>query len=88
MAVKAGWQEAHHAYLAFSFPSEGSTSVLDITGLDPNCSSLLLDALPGGWLAQVTHQVGSQPSGFRRGAALSTQPEAGLFTLLKLCAQP
>ncbi|DBA73782.1 TPA: hypothetical protein ACH3X2_009751 [Trebouxia sp. C0005] len=64
MALKADWRQEHHAYLAFSFPSEGTTSVLDIQGthfqpihlpgLDPNSPSLLLEALPGGWLIQVT----------------------------------
>ena len=67
IAVKAEWQQQHHAYLAFSFPLEGMTSVLDIQGthfqpvslpgLDPNCPTLLLAALPGGWMVQVTDQV-------------------------------
>lgn len=67
MAVKPAWQQHHHAYLAFSFPLEGLTSVLDIQGthfqpvalpgLDPNCPTLLLAALPGGWMVQVTDQV-------------------------------
>lgn len=67
MAVKADWRQEHHAYLAFSFPTEGTTSVLDIQGthfqpihlpgLDPNSPSLLLEALPGGWLVQVTPEV-------------------------------
>ncbi len=67
MAIKADWQQEHHAYLAFSFPTEGTTSVLDIQGthfqpihlpgLDPNRPSLLLEALPGGWLVQVTPEV-------------------------------
>ncbi len=67
MAIKADWRQEHHAYLAFSFPTEGTTSVLDIQGthfqpihlpgLDPNSPSLLLEALPGGWLVQVTPEV-------------------------------
>lgn len=67
MALRADWQQEHHAYLAFSFPIEGTTSVLDIhgthfqpteiSGVDPNSPSLLLEALPGGWLVQVTPQV-------------------------------
>ena len=71
MAVKADWQQQHHAYLAFSFPLEGTTSLLHITGthfqpialpgLNPNCPTLLLAALPGGWMVQVTEQV-SLPS--------------------------
>ena len=67
IAVKAEWRQQHHAYLAFSFPLEGTTSVLDIQGthfqpvslpgLDPNRPTLLLAALPGGWMVQVTDQV-------------------------------
>ena len=67
MAIKADWRQEHHTYLAFSFPTEGTTSVLDIQGthfqpihlpgLDPNSPSLLLEALPGGWLVQVTPEV-------------------------------
>lgn len=67
MAIKADWRQEHHAYLAFSCPTEGTTSVLDIQGthfqlihlpgLDPNSPSLLLEALPGGWLVQVTPEV-------------------------------
>ena len=67
MAIKADWRQEHHAYLAFSFPTEGTTSVLDIqgthfqpihlSGLDRNSPSLLLEALPGGWLVQVTPEV-------------------------------
>lgn len=70
IAVKAGWQQKHHAYLAFSFPMEGTTSVLDIQGthfqptllpgMDPNCPTLLLAALPGGWIVQVTDKVSIQ----------------------------
>ncbi|KAL3140168.1 hypothetical protein ABBQ38_004444 [Trebouxia sp. C0009 RCD-2024] len=66
MAVKADWQQQHHAYLAFSFPLEGATSLLHIQGthfqpitlpgLNPDCSTLLLAALPGGWMVQVTEQ--------------------------------
>lgn len=67
MAVKADWQQQHHAYLAFSFPLEGATSLLHIKGthfqpttlpgLNPDCPTLLLAALPGGWMVQVTEQV-------------------------------
>ena len=67
MAVKADWQDEHHAYLAFSLPMQGSTSILDVQGthfaptllpgVDPNAPSLLLEAVPGGWLLQVTPQV-------------------------------
>lgn len=67
MAVKADWQQQHHAYLAFSFPMEGTTSVLGIqgthfqptalAGLDQDCPTLLLAALPGGWMVQVTDKV-------------------------------
>ena len=69
MTVKADWQQQHHAYLAFSFPMEGTTSVLDIQGthfqptllpgLNQNRPTLLLVALPGGWLVQVTDEVSS-----------------------------
>ena len=72
MAVKADWQAEHHAYLAFSLPVEGSTSILDIggthfqpttlPGIDPNTPSLLLEAIPGGWLVQVTPQMIQQIS--------------------------
>ena len=67
MPVKADWQQPYHAYLAFSFASIGSTSLMDIQGthfqptllpgLDPNAPSLLLQAVPGGFLVQVTPQV-------------------------------
>ena len=67
IAVKADWQQPHHAYLAFSFVSTGSTSVMDIQGthfqptlppgLDPNAPSLLLQAVPGGFLLQITPKV-------------------------------
>lgn len=110
MAVKAEWQQQHHAYLAFSFPLEAATSVLHIQGthfqpvalpgLDPNCPTLLLAALPGGWMVQVTDQVSCH---LQANHALpqclakplqccvhtaTTQMHAVLCTTLQRCAAP
>ena len=65
--VKAAPEDDSHAWLAFSFPTLQTTSVMSIAGthfheavlpgVNLQAASLLLTSMPGGWLVQVTAQV-------------------------------
>ena len=65
--IKAAPDDDNHVWLAFSFPTLQTTSVMSIAGthfheavlpgIQQQAASLLLTSMPGGWLVQVTAQV-------------------------------
>ena len=65
--IKAAPDDDNHVWLAFSFPTLQTTSVMSIAGthfheavlpgIELQAASLLLTSMPGGWLVQITAQV-------------------------------